>query len=94
MITVNQKLIRLLLTSAIMIVSPLVAVAQQGSPALPAPQGGALTCADFHQNPNGSWSPNRPVSINGVAMGTGVSFTEGVSFGGANIAAALDKQCR
>jgi hypothetical protein len=66
--------------------------AQYGTPATQAPL--PLTCADFHQNPDGSWSPNHPVSINGVTMGTGVAFTEGVSFGGANIAAALDRQCR
>jgi hypothetical protein len=61
----------------------------QGGPMVP------LTCGDFQRNPNGSWSPLHPVTVNGVTMGgPGVAFTEGVSFGGVDLAATLNKQCR
>ena len=54
-----------------------------------------LTCADFQRNLNGSWSPLHQVTINGVTMGgPGVAFTEGVSFGGGDLGAALNRQCR
>lgn len=39
----------------------------------------------FQINPDGSVSPKVPVHINGVSMGVGVSFTQGVSFGGFDI---------
>jgi hypothetical protein len=62
-----------------------VASAQYSSP--------PLTCQDFVRNPDGSWSPIHPVMMNGVTMGSGVAFREGVSFGGVDLAAALDRQC-
>jgi hypothetical protein len=62
-------------------------------PALAVAQNVPLTCADFVRNPDGSWSPMRPVTLNGVTMGPGVKFTPGVSFGGINLAAVLNQQC-
>jgi hypothetical protein len=59
---------------------------------MPPPQK-QITCADFARNPNGSWSPTHPININGVSMGTGVSFTAGTSFGGLDIAAWLNANC-
>ncbi|WP_281701032.1 hypothetical protein [Acetobacter malorum] len=51
-------------------------------------------CSDFVHNPDGSWSPNKPVMIGqGISMGTGVSFTEGVTMAGINVASALNAQC-
>ena len=52
-----------------------------------------LNCSDFKKNPDGSWSPVRPVTLNGVTMGPGVSFNPGVSFGGVDLASILNKQC-
>jgi hypothetical protein len=60
------------------------------SPTVAQPQ---LTCADFRHNPNGSWTPLHPVTLGGVSMGAGVAFSEGVQFGGIDLAAALNKQC-
>ena len=56
-------------------------------------QNAPLTCSDFSQNPNGSWSPVRPVTVNGVTMGTGVQFMPGVLFGGVDLGSALNQQC-
>lgn len=78
-----------------LIASPVMA---QNTFTQPPAQGGPnvpLTCADFQRNADGSWSPLHPVTINGVTMGgPGVQFREGVSFGGVDLAAALNKQCR
>jgi hypothetical protein len=59
-------------------------IAQVGTP---------LRCSDFVRNSNGSWSPVRPVTINGVTMGPGVAFAPGVAFGGVDLAAVLNQQC-
>lgn len=51
-------------------------------------------CEDFVHNPDGSWSPNKPVMVGaGVRMGTGVSFSEGAVMSGINVAAILNAQC-
>lgn len=70
-------------TSCVLGAMPTVALAQQ-----------PLSCADFVRNPNGSWSPVRPVTLNGVTMGPGVQFVPGVSFGGVDLASILNQQCR
>jgi hypothetical protein len=62
-------------------------------PVAAAAQNGPLTCSDFSRNPDGSWSPVRPIFINGVTMGPGVRFTPGVQFGGVDLASILIKQC-
>lgn len=36
----------------------------------------------FQQNSDGSLTPKRPLHINGVTFGYGVSFNRGVAFGG------------
>ena len=56
-------------------------------------QARPLTCADFQRNPNGSWSALTPITLNGVSFGPGVSFTAGVSFGGIDLGAILNRQC-
>jgi hypothetical protein len=66
-------------------IAPVIARAQTQAP---------LTCADFQRNPNGSWSPVRAVTLNGVMMGPGVAFTPGVLFGGVDLATILNQQCR
>jgi hypothetical protein len=53
-----------------------------------------LTCADFVRNPNGSWSPVRPITLNGITMGPGVAFMPGVAFGGIDLASVLNQQCK
>jgi hypothetical protein len=71
------------------------AVAQITNPPSVSSSATPLTCADFQHNPDGSWSPLHPVTINGVTMGgPGVKFTVGVAFGGVDLAAALNNQCR
>lgn len=47
--------------------------------------------AIFQVNANGSVSPRTPVSVNGITMAPGVSFGEGVLFGGLDLAAMKDK---
>lgn len=53
----------------------------------------SFSCADFVRNPNGSWSPVRPVTIGSVTMGPGVSFNPGMLIGGVDIAAWLNANC-
>jgi len=62
-------------------------------PAVASAQTVNLTCADFKRNPDGSWSPVRPVTLNGVTMGPGVAFTPGVSFGGVDLGSLLNQKC-
>ena len=38
----------------------------------------------FQENPDGSLSPRRLISVNGITFSPGVSFGSGVSFGGVN----------
>ena len=54
----------------------------------------SLRCANFRHNPDGSWSPRRPVTIAGVTIGRRVSFGEAVSVSGVDLAATLDRRCR
>lgn len=39
----------------------------------------------FKKNPDGSLTPKTPVNINGITFGPGVSFNQGVVFGGVNL---------
>jgi hypothetical protein len=41
----------------------------------------------FKRNTDGSYSPIRPIQINGEAVNTGVFITPGVSYGGVDVAA-------
>jgi hypothetical protein len=57
-----------------------------------------LSCGDFKQNQNGSWSPVRTIRISnadgtGVKMGPGVAFGADAAFGGVRLAALLNKEC-
>jgi hypothetical protein len=52
-----------------------------------------LACSAFRHNPNGSWSSLTSVTFNGAAIGSGITFNRGVSFGGVDLAAILDQQC-
>ena len=45
----------------------------------------------FQQNADASYSPKCMVSIGGIALGAGVSFTPGVSFSGVDIANYADR---
>jgi hypothetical protein len=64
----------------------------QNAPQEPAHQKG-IPCDAFQHNPDGSWTPLKPVSLGGVHVGPGVSLREGVKFGGVDFAAELNKQC-
>lgn len=77
------KTMSILATSCLLGAVPTMASAQR-----------PLTCADFVRNPNGSWSPVRPVTLNGVTMSPGVAFMPGVSFGGVDLANILNQQCK
>ncbi len=56
-----------------------------------------LSCSDFHQNQDGSWSANHPVAIGGpngqVQIGPGVAFRPGAAFMGVDLGATLNAQC-
>ena len=68
-----------------------VAIAQTSPPATLKSLN--LSCSDFKQNTNGSWSPLHTVQIGPASIGTGVSFSPGVSFGGVNLAVLLNTEC-
>jgi hypothetical protein len=53
-----------------------------------------VSCADFTKNPDGTWSPVRPYTLNGITMGPGVRFTPGVNFGGIDLGSALNQHCQ
>lgn len=46
--------------------------------------------AAFRRNPNGSWSPIRPIQLGSITMGPGLSFNRGAFFSGVELAAVLD----
>jgi hypothetical protein len=52
-----------------------------------------LSCSDFHDNQNGSWSPTHPISIGGATVGPGASFGPGVIIAAVPLAALLNKEC-
>ena len=59
-----------------------------------APAGQALACADFRRQPDGTWTPRRPVVVGGMTVTPVMSFSRGVSFGGVDPAAVLEARCR
>lgn len=69
----------------------------QTAPPQPVSRGSAaaqpLNCADFTRNADGSWSPRRMVSMKGFTISPGVSFTEGVTINGIDLAKQLNSQC-
>jgi hypothetical protein len=58
------------------------------------PPSSGLSCGDFDRNPDGSWSPVREVTVNGVTLGTGAPINQGMSFGGIDLAATLNERCQ
>lgn len=52
-----------------------------------------LTCSDFTHNDDGSWSPVRAISFNGVIMSPDVSYRSGVVINGVKIVALLENEC-
>jgi hypothetical protein len=57
-----------------------------------------LSCSDFKQNQNGSWSPLHTVQITrahgtGVKMGPSTSFDDRAVFGGVRLAQVLQREC-
>jgi hypothetical protein len=52
-----------------------------------------LSCGDFRDNHDGSWTPLHPVTVGPVQMGPGVSFREGDALAGIDVAALLNKEC-
>jgi len=59
----------------------------------------SVPCDAFRKNPNGTWSPTRPVKISSpegatVSIGPGVSFGPGVQFAGIDLYALLNQNCR
>lgn len=55
-----------------------------------------LTCSDFKQNPDGSWSPLHPMLVGSTPMGPGTSLQEGkaVAPGVVDLAAILNRECK
>lgn len=45
----------------------------------------------FRRNGNGTWSALKSITVGGVTMGPGVSFSRGVSFSGVDVAHLLDQ---
>ena len=58
----------------------------------------AVDCTAFVRNPDGSWSPTRPVRIespNGsVQIGPGAAFRPGALMFGMDVGALLERDCR
>ena len=52
-----------------------------------------LTCSDFTHNDDGSWSPVRAISFNGVIMSPDVSYRRGEIINGVKIVALLENEC-
>jgi len=53
----------------------------------------ALTCHDFQRNPDGSWSPVRPVVLSGVALSPSTHYKKGDVLAGVPLPEVLEKQC-
>jgi hypothetical protein len=75
---------------------------------LPGPNGGpqspavqaqpqAAGCSDYQRNPNGTWSPKRPITIsNGqqtAQIGPGAIIAPGGDYAGINLWEQLNAQC-
>ena len=54
-------------------------------------------CSAFIHNPNGSWSPIRPITIatsmGRIGLGPGISFRRGFLFSGIDLAEQLEASC-
>jgi hypothetical protein len=56
-------------------------------------KGPALSCADFHQNSDGSWSPTHTLLVGTVAMSPGSRFQRGMKVFGSDLATTLTTKC-
>jgi len=54
----------------------------------------AVDCGAFKANSNGSWTSTRATKVGSVSMSAGGTFFPGVTLGGVDLAAQLDRQCR
>ena len=52
-----------------------------------------LNCADFHRNPDGSWSPTHTFTTNGVTLDPSWHFYPGYVYGNTNVVAVLNQRC-
>ena len=52
-----------------------------------------LACSDFVHNNDGSWSPVRAISFNGVIMSPDVSYRSGAVIDGVKIVELLENEC-
>jgi hypothetical protein len=73
--------------------SLLAGVAPAQMPQQPPQQNEPLHCYDFQRNPDGSWSPQHQVRLNGDTMDSGAAIREGASFGGVDLAGNLNRYC-
>jgi hypothetical protein len=53
----------------------------------------ALTCREFHKNPDGTWSPNLPMEIGGVRLSPTVGYKKGQVIGGLPLVDVLEESC-
>jgi len=73
--------------------SATTALALPFTPAHPTLQGPALSCADFRQNSDGSWSPTHTLLVGTVAMSPGSRFQRGMKVFGSDLATTLTSKC-
>ena len=73
--------------------SATAAAALPFTPAHPTLQGPALSCADFRQNSDGSWSPTHTLLVGTVAMSPGSRFQRGMKVFGSDLATTLTSKC-
>lgn len=52
-----------------------------------------VTCADFHRNDDGSWSNDRPVTLNGALIPGMMTFTRGRKLNDLDVASQLESLC-
>jgi len=52
-----------------------------------------LDCSDFTHNSDGTWSPVRAISFNGVIMSPDVSYGNGTVIDGIKIVELLEHEC-
>lgn len=89
---------KILIAAVLAVAASRTAAAQITVAPLAPSGGGPLTCSDFMQDANGSWSPTRPVTLAGpsgpIQIGPGISLHAGNFFVGSRLAATLDARCR
>jgi hypothetical protein len=52
-----------------------------------------LDCSDFTHNSDGTWSPVRAISFNGIIMSPDVSYGNGTVIDGIKIVELLEHEC-